>query len=66
MKGVINMVMWKIKSCPRCMGDIFIDRDMDGWYEQCLQCSYRCELKGITEFKTIPKPHSIYDKSCRG
>jgi len=45
------MVMWKFKSCPRCGGDIFIDRGLDGWYEQCLQCSYRSELKSLTEFK---------------
>jgi len=33
-----------LKSCPRCGGDLFIDRDADGWFEQCLQCSYRREL----------------------
>ena len=45
------MVKWKFKSCPRCEGDIFIDSDLDGWYEQCLQCSYRRELKNLAEFK---------------
>jgi ribosomal protein S27AE len=39
------MVMWKLKSCPRCGGDIFIDQDLDGWFEHCLQCSYRRDLK---------------------
>lgn len=39
------MARWKVKSCPRCSGDMFIDRDLDAWYEQCLQCSYRIELK---------------------
>ena len=35
------MVMWKLKSCPRCGGDLLIDKDLiDGWYEQCLQCSF--------------------------
>jgi ribosomal protein S27AE len=55
-EGVIYMVMWKLKSCPRCGGDIFIDRDLDGWHEQCLQCSYRRELKKIAEFKEQPVP----------
>ena len=45
------MVRWKFKSCPRCMGDVFIDRDIDGWYEQCLLCAYHRELKNIDEFK---------------
>ncbi len=48
------MGMWKLKSCPRCSGDIFIAKDLDGWYEQCLQCSYRHELKDIAEFKKQP------------
>jgi len=50
-KGVICMVSWKLKSCPRCGGDIFIDRDLDGWHEQCLQCSYRADLKSLAGFK---------------
>ncbi len=45
------MVEWRLKSCPRCGGDFFFDRDMDGWYEQCLQCSYRSELKTLAKFK---------------
>lgn len=44
------MVLWKLKSCPRCLGDLFIANDMDGWFEQCLQCSYRRELQDINEF----------------
>lgn len=45
------MVTWKLKGCPRCTGDLFITQDMDGWYEQCLQCSFRRELKDLAEFK---------------
>ena len=45
------MAMWKLKGCPRCGGDIFIDRDLDGWHEQCLQCAYQHELKDLAEFK---------------
>lgn len=36
----IHMTKWKFKSCPRCDGDMFIDRDLHGWFEQCLQCGY--------------------------
>jgi len=45
------MANWKFKSCPRCGGDLLIDHDYHGWYEQCLQCGYMGELKDITEFK---------------
>lgn len=41
------MLHWKLKSCTRCGGDLYIDRDMDGWFEQCLQCSYRRELREL-------------------
>ena len=41
------MAIWKLKKCPRCGGDMFIDGDIYGWYEKCLQCAYCCELKTL-------------------
>jgi predicted nucleic acid-binding Zn-ribbon protein len=35
------MAKWKLHSCPRCNGDLFIERDLDDWYEECLQCGYK-------------------------
>jgi uncharacterized protein (DUF983 family) len=32
------------KRCPKCGGNIFVDRDFRGWYEQCLQCGYSSDL----------------------
>jgi hypothetical protein len=32
--------MLRLKGCPRCKGDILIDRDHLSWYEQCIQCGY--------------------------
>ena len=26
--------------CPKCGGNLFLDNDDMGWYEQCLQCSF--------------------------
>lgn len=43
------MRTWKLKSCPRCGGDVYIDRGMDTWYEECLQCGYVRELREIHE-----------------
>jgi len=48
------MVLWKLKDCPRCGGDLFIDRDLDSWYAQCLQCSYRRELESPAELERQP------------
>ncbi len=49
------MVLWKLKKCPRCHGDLFLDKDTDGWYEQCLQCGYRRGMKAlVTETTPVP------------
>jgi len=45
----MHMVMWKFKSCPRCGGDIFVDRDPYSWYEQCLQCGYLRDMPGTVK-----------------
>ncbi len=34
------MVMWRIKSCPKCSGDTFIDVDESILFDHCLQCGY--------------------------
>jgi uncharacterized protein (DUF983 family) len=40
-----NMGRTKIGTCPRCKkGELFIDRDFYGWYENCLQCGYARDL----------------------
>ena len=43
---------WRLKACPRCHGDVYLDRESDGWFEKCLQCSYNRELKDLSEFNT--------------
>lgn len=36
------MAKWKLHSCTRCNGDVFVESDEDGdRYEECLQCGYR-------------------------
>ena len=61
------MGKWKINGCPRCGGSLFVDRDIDGWYEQCVNCSYRNELKvavGSTE-KVMAKKKPSATQSSR-
>jgi len=32
---------WLLKGCPRCNGDLHLEKDEDGaWVASCLQCSY--------------------------
>jgi|GEM_PF-709642 hypothetical protein len=36
-KAMLNII--KLKGCQRCGGDLFLERDMEGSYVFCLQCS---------------------------
>ncbi len=48
------MAIWKLKSCPRCGGDVFLNRDeYNWWYEQCLQCGCVRELKNAPVFTSL-------------
>jgi len=39
----------KLKGCPRCKGDMVLERDHWGWYEQCIQCGYLRDLENPVE-----------------
>ena len=34
------MTKWKYRSCPRCSGDVYVEKDYEETYERCLQCGY--------------------------
>ena len=36
--------MLMLKACPRCRGDLYIDRDFYGQYKQCIQCGHMEDL----------------------
>ncbi|HSW57434.1 MAG TPA: hypothetical protein VLH15_03455 [Dehalococcoidales bacterium] len=37
--------------CPRCAGSIYLDSDLYGWFECCLQCGYSHNLKKVPAVK---------------
>jgi ribosomal protein S27AE len=41
------MAVWKLKSCPRCSGDVFVAREVDGWRETCLLCGYHRDVSDV-------------------
>lgn len=57
------MVMWKLKSCPRCGGDMFLQRDMSTWYQQCLQCAYRIEMRRLDKPAESPVTAGVKSSS---
>lgn len=44
----------KHKSCPKCKGNLIVDSDQYGWYEQCMQCGYLSNLKDMVSAKKSP------------
>lgn len=36
--------MMMLKGCPRCRGDVRINKDTYGEYKQCVQCGYMQDL----------------------
>lgn len=41
------MKILRLKSCPRCKGDVILDKDQYGWYEQCIQCGYEHDVESV-------------------
>jgi ribosomal protein S27AE len=41
--------------CPKCGGNVYLENDMDGWYEECLQCGYMTELQVVKPRKELVK-----------
>lgn len=53
------MGLW-LKSCPKCGGDLFSDRDVMGYYRQCLQCGYTFyEQRRREEGRALHTPASV-------
>jgi len=40
-------VKLKLKSCPKCNGDVMVDRDEHGWYEHCMQCGHMRDIESL-------------------
>jgi Zn ribbon nucleic-acid-binding protein len=54
--------------CPKCGGNLYLDSDYIGWYEQCLQCAYMKDLGVVYQNKkktprdvAEPVPVKIHD-----
>ena len=43
-----DAAMWRFKGCPKCRGDVYLDKDGNGWFEECLQCGHVQYLEALT------------------
>ncbi len=37
--------MFYFKGCPRCKGDVYVEKDSYGTYRKCIQCGRMQELE---------------------
>jgi hypothetical protein len=47
------MAVWKLKSCPRCNGDLFVQREVEEWFECCLLCGYERNVSNLVTVNTV-------------
>jgi hypothetical protein len=59
--GVEIMLSWQ--SCPKCKGKIYIDRDLYGWFVECLMCGYSRDLEelGIPQDRSVQVELTVSD-----
>jgi len=50
----------KFKGCRRCGGDLFLERDPDGAYLSCLQCSAAYFKRLVPPLLSKSKPRKIF------
>ncbi|HJN87866.1 MAG: hypothetical protein QF714_08730 [Dehalococcoidia bacterium] len=45
--------MFWFRQCPRCSGDIYVDRDQYGPYITCIQCGFSRDVPNVSEGPTV-------------
>ena len=48
--------MLHLKSCPRCQGDMYTNRDLYGTYKECLQCGHMVDIERPNSLLSVPIP----------
>ncbi|UCC16753.1 MAG: hypothetical protein JSU58_10375 [Dehalococcoidales bacterium] len=53
------------QKCPKCGGRMFLYNGFDGWYEQCLQCSFilYLDVVYVSSLKVDPESTSEISQS---
>jgi len=41
------MAVWKLKNCPQCKSELFIQREKEIWYESCVLCGYSRDISNL-------------------
>ncbi|MFA5309678.1 MAG: hypothetical protein WC370_09385 [Dehalococcoidales bacterium] len=41
--------------CPKCGGNLYLEKDYNGWYEQCLQCGHIKDLAVVYQHRKVTR-----------
>ena len=51
--------MFFFKACPKCQGDLHVDRDSYGTFVKCLQCGLLRDVSNWTELSNIVNSRQV-------
>ncbi len=46
---------WLLKACPRCRGDLYLERDGHKLSASCLQCGFEWSGSNIRQMSRVPR-----------
>ena len=55
--------MFLLKACPKCRGDVLVDRDWYGPYAKCLQCGLMKDLPQDSD-SVMSKPEIVWEREA--
>jgi len=55
--------MERWKKCPKCKGNVLVDRDEYGWYELCIMCGNMGDLEDMVLAQPGSEHHSRHSKT---
>jgi hypothetical protein len=56
--------MIKFKACPKCKGDLYLNRDMYGKYLNCFQCGYLKDLTSEEEISLLEPVTAVEERKA--
>jgi len=51
--------MINFKGCPKCQGDMVLEKDHYGWYHHCIQCGLHVDMPVL---ETLPAAQRINEQ----
>jgi len=47
------MAIQNLKACPRCSSSLLINREANGWYEECTNCGEKVDISELVTINSV-------------